>query len=175
MFFQTKFLPYPTPRNFHQTQHQHTYVMKFYKYRIGFVLLVSQILARLFKVECPPVTSCAAIIKDGDKIIVLDLTYLPGFCLPGGIIQEGETVEEALQREVREETGLTVTKSRYLFSVHSPMRRIQTLSLVFEVEAHGTLKESPEGSPQWKNPEEIVGRMAYTNGRQALIRFFNLN
>ncbi len=38
-----------------------------------------------------------------------------GWCLPGGKIDYGNLVEEALRRELAEETGLQVEQSRFLF------------------------------------------------------------
>lgn len=142
--------------------------MKFYKYRIGFVLLISRLLASIFRVEFPPVVSCAGIIKDGENILLLDLTYLAGFGLPGGIIQAGETAEQTLRREILEETGLAAETARYLFSVNSSIREIPTLSLIFEVEVTGNLRQSKEGSLHWLKPADVMQRMAYQSGKQAL-------
>lgn len=53
--------------------------------------------------------SSKAIIRDGDKILVEKFKDHDFWALPGGCIEEGESLYEALVREVAEETGYQVT------------------------------------------------------------------
>jgi 8-oxo-dGTP pyrophosphatase MutT (NUDIX family) len=56
------------------------------------------------------VPSVAAIIRDAHGRVLLQLRAVDGcWGLPAGAIDPGETPEEAIRREVREETGLVVT------------------------------------------------------------------
>ncbi|MFO7273770.1 MAG: NUDIX hydrolase [Bacillota bacterium] len=64
-----------------------------------------------------PMPSCHALIRDGDRVLLVQRATPPlqGYWgLPGGRVELGETVQEALLREVREETGLEVAVERYL-------------------------------------------------------------
>ena len=59
--------------------------------------------------------------------------------LVGGFIDQGETAEEGIAREIREESGLEVSRVRYLFSLPNVYRYsgmdINTLDLFFAAEA----------------------------------------
>src|SRR3954465_3215493 len=52
----------------------------------------------------------AAIMRDGQVLLVRRARPPCGglFSLPGGVVEIGETLTEALEREVREETSLTI-------------------------------------------------------------------
>jgi len=52
--------------------------------------------------------SVKAVILDGDRVVVLR-NEREEWELPGGRLEAGETIEECLVREVREELGVTVT------------------------------------------------------------------
>jgi 8-oxo-dGTP diphosphatase len=92
-----------------------------------------------------------------------------GVSFPGGLQRLRETPEQALVREVREETGLTVTeftlKHRYHSSADVPVN-----IAVFEMEASGILQKSWEGVPRWL-PLADVRRNILESQRPALELF----
>lgn len=58
-----------------------------------------------------PLPAVGAIIRQGDAVLLVRRGTPPNqgqWSVPGGSIEWGETIEAAVRREVREETGLTV-------------------------------------------------------------------
>lgn len=90
------------------------------------------------------------IVDERGRMVVLVRGKEPGkgkWDLPGGFVDPGETAEEALRREVREEIGLEVTGLRYLGSwpnVYEYMGvRYRTLDLGFVCEAAQVAQARP--------------------------------
>lgn len=82
--------------------------------------------------------------------------------LPGGFADMHETVEEGVCREVMEETGLTVTKTQYLFSLPNTYRfsglDIPTLDLFFRCEVADTsVLQAADDAAEclWLTPDDI--------------------
>jgi 8-oxo-dGTP diphosphatase len=76
----------------------------------------------------------------GPGIVLVQRRNPPlGWAIPGGFVDEGERVEDAAVREVREETGLRVHLSDLLYVYSDPARdpRHHTLSVVFIGQAVG--------------------------------------
>jgi ADP-ribose pyrophosphatase YjhB (NUDIX family) len=51
----------------------------------------------------------AVVIDETDAIFLVRHTYAPGWHLPGGGVEPGETLEQALVKELREEANITLT------------------------------------------------------------------
>jgi len=59
-----------------------------------------------------PIVGVGAVVFDGDQVILVRRGSPPSYgawSLPGGAVEVGETLEEAIVREVAEEIGLEVT------------------------------------------------------------------
>jgi 8-oxo-dGTP pyrophosphatase MutT (NUDIX family) len=67
----------------------------------------------------------AVIIDSAGRILLQEKTFEAGWFLPGGAIEPGEHPEEALVREVVEETGLIVRPGKVLLIVGGPAYRYE--------------------------------------------------
>ena len=66
--------------------------------------------------------SCVGVLFNPEKTKVLLVRRADNqqWCLPGGFMQAGETISEACQREVWEETGLSVKTNRFIGIYSNP-------------------------------------------------------
>ena len=142
--------------------------MKFYKLRAIIAIYITKFFNKLLVVETSPVLSVAAIIKKEDKLLFINLSYQKGYGLPGGIVQAGETIVEALKREVFEETRLKITKYEIFGSYPSTFMGMSTLSIAFKVQVTGKLIGSKEGKALWLNPKFALGKMFYKDTEKTL-------
>src|SRR5512132_2798496 len=77
--------------------------------------------------------------RPGEVLLVRRGSPPPGWALPGGFVDYGETVEQAAEREAREETGLGVRNLRQFHVYSDPGRdpRGHSVTVVFLGEADG--------------------------------------
>ena len=64
----------------------------------------------------PKVVAAALVEKDGKYLLVKEVleSGREHWIIPGGKVEFGETIEEAVRREIKEETNLDVEISRFL-------------------------------------------------------------
>lgn len=85
-----------------------------------------------------PIPTVDAIIQNSNSILLVKRSkdpYKNQFALPGGFVNEGETIEEAIKREVYEETSLEVHPIDILGVYSDPKRdpRGHIMTVVFIV------------------------------------------
>ena len=71
------------------------------------------------------------VILSENRILLVKRRDLPLWVIPGGGIDEPESPEEAVIREVKEETGLDVTIVRKV-GEYSPINRLSSMAHLFE-------------------------------------------
>src|SRR5512141_3521321 len=86
-----------------------------------------------------PTVDVVILLRD-DRVVLIERRNEPrGWALPGGFVDEGETLEAAAVREAREETGLEVALVEQFHAYSDPARdpRGHTISTVFVGRASG--------------------------------------
>ena len=110
---------------------------------IGYLTYVTQ------KLSGGPYTTVDAIIEIDSGIVVIERSNPPfGLALPGGFVDYGESLEDAVRREVKEETDLSVTKLKQFHTYSDPNRdpRFHTIGTVFISEVKGTPKAGDDAA-----------------------------
>ncbi|AWV88416.1 NUDIX domain-containing protein [Bradymonas sediminis] len=87
-----------------------------------------------------PTPTVDIIIEIDGRVVLIERKNKPlGWAIPGGFVDEGESVENAAWREAMEETGLEVELTDLLYVYSDPQRdpRQHTMSAVFIATATG--------------------------------------
>lgn len=131
--------------------------MNFFQLRFKALLVFIKAQTVIFGIrEFPPILSVSAVIKKDNKLLVIKPTYKKHLLLPGGVVQELETPEEALVREVKEETGLDIKVGK-LLGTYTFKKILAGLNFCYQAAiTGGKLRQSKEGEPVWLKPEEAL-------------------
>lgn len=79
-----------------------------------------------------------------------------GYTLPGGHVEQGESIVDAVVREMQEETGLTVLNPHLCGVKQFPIENGRYLVFLFEAsEYEGELVSSEEGAMYWVPAEQL--------------------
>ena len=62
------------------------------------------------------------VVRDDGQILLVRHTYMPGWYLPGGGVDKGESIEAAVARELFEEVGVVPLERPQLFHTYSNFR-----------------------------------------------------
>jgi 8-oxo-dGTP pyrophosphatase MutT (NUDIX family) len=116
-----------------------------------------------------PLRSALGVIRRGPDYLAIDRADGRGLGLPGGLARRYESDEEAVRREITEETGLSVTSVGFAFRF-TASEPIPASIAVFQVKAEGDLRGSWEGDPQWVTLAELRSRI--TKSQRPIVERF---
>lgn len=110
--------------------------------------------------DTPKPCVIVAVLKD-EKILLLKQSYIfkDSKVLVSGYVTNGERVEETVLREVKEETGITVGKIKYLGSEYLKSKEIIMLTFMAQY-IDGEIKKSTEvEAVDWQHIEDALCQM----------------
>ena len=103
------------------------------------------------------VSVAGVIVDDGGRALLVQRRDNSHWEPPGGVLEPGETIPDALQREVLEETGIKIALPATLTGVYKNMTRL-IIAMVFRCEAiDGDLTTGDETRAlRWATRDEVA-------------------
>ena len=111
------------------------------------------------KTEVVELTNMCMICDAAGNVLVQDKknsSSWHGWNFPGGHVEPGEYVTPSVIREVREETGLTISHPHLCGVKQFPLEEGRYIVFLFETEEfEGDLRSSEEGTMHWIDEREL--------------------
>lgn len=130
-----------------------------------------------------PRVAVGAVVFKEDRVLMVLRGKPPAesqWAIPGGCIELGETLQEAAEREIMEETGLTIQAGKpvYTFDVieRDETGRIRFHYIIVDLEAvyiHGDLRPGDDAlDVSWVSSKDIQERKVSDSTRKLLIQCY---
>ena len=129
-----------------------------------------------------PVPVVRLVVADAaGRVLILkraaDSTEGGNWCLPGGKVDYGDTVEQSAVRELAEETGLRARDLRFLFyqdSLPTAPGRMHCINLYFHCTAEGEVALNGESTAAaWIGPQDLARHPLSFRNDEALARYWD--
>ncbi len=119
------------------------------------------------------------LIRDGDRVLLQNRVKKDwqGYTLPGGHVECGESFVDAVVREMKEETGLTILKPKLVGIKQFPMKNGRYeegryIVLLFVADQFtGKVVSSEEGEMEWVNRRDI-SKISAVDDLEELLQVF---
>jgi len=121
----------------------------------------------------PALTVDILILIENSMVLIERRNPPFGWALPGGFVDIGESLEQAAQREAREETGLDLKDLQQFSAYSDPQRdpRRHTISMVFSASGVGELQAGDDASSARLFPlDQLPGNLCFDHA--TIIRDF---
>lgn len=104
-------------------------------------------------------TAIVACVDDAGRVLLIRQTGGPfrgAWLLPGGGVDDGETLEQALRREMREETGCELETVRHVttYEVDERTEDFKALVHLFAARAVGEPRAEAGSAVRWCDPRD---------------------
>jgi 8-oxo-dGTP diphosphatase len=118
------------------------------------------------KPTTPLLTVDVIIEVEGGIVLIERKNPPPGWALPGGFVDVGESLAQAAVREAREETSLEVTLREQFFAYSDPKRdpRGATVSVVYLGSARGEARAADDAKNVKVWPLDALPPTAFDHG-----------
>lgn len=109
------------------------------------------------------------LVIDDERVLLVKHTYSSGWYTIGGGVKAGETPRRAIERELWEETGITLKSAPQLFSVyHNPNERRDDYVIFYVGQPQSqAVVHSPEiAAQQWFSLQHLPDDISPATGRR---------
>lgn len=120
-----------------------------------------------------PFLTVDAVIEVSGGIVLVERTNPPlGLALPGGFVDYGESLEDAVRREAREETDLELIDLAQMHTYSDPARdpRFHTVTTVFAARADGTPRAGDDAAGIRVVPASQIEKLAFAFDHGQVLR-----